>query len=203
MCLVSSYTHFSLTRLLPKIQPSKTPLWPSSGQVVSNPTDCLLVAGGNVPGRHSIYDGFYPLSFSPMFFFNWNSLMPQSRIDLYCELKYCLSGFSDCNSTIELRAVPGVQGTLRTPFFPSYYPPDTNCTWTFTVRHPFILMSINNNCVFICACTLLCLLCLWNFRCPVWGWACLWNLRAMSWAEPATTRPVHRDSGSSRTAGRL
>nr|XP_046166528.1 transmembrane protease serine 6 [Oncorhynchus gorbuscha] len=26
-----------------------------------------------------------------------------------------------------------VQGSLRTPFYPSYYPPDTNCTWTFTV----------------------------------------------------------------------
>ncbi|XP_070684275.1 transmembrane protease serine 6 [Pempheris klunzingeri] len=39
----------------------------------------------------------------------------------------------ECNSTIELKAVSGVQGTLRTPFFPSYYPPDTNCTWTFTM----------------------------------------------------------------------
>lgn len=37
----------------------------------------------------------------------------------------------DCNSTIELKEVPDVQGTLRTPFFPSYYPPNTNCTWTF------------------------------------------------------------------------
>ncbi|XP_056264628.1 transmembrane protease serine 6 [Pseudoliparis swirei] len=36
-----------------------------------------------------------------------------------------------CNSTIELKAVSGVQGTLSTPFFPSYYPPDTNCTWSF------------------------------------------------------------------------
>ncbi|XP_047434013.1 transmembrane protease serine 6 isoform X2 [Mugil cephalus] len=39
----------------------------------------------------------------------------------------------DCNSTIELKAVSGVQGTLRTPFFPSYYPPNTNCTWSFTM----------------------------------------------------------------------
>ncbi|XP_059188802.1 transmembrane protease serine 6 [Centropristis striata] len=39
----------------------------------------------------------------------------------------------DCNSTIELKAVSGVQGSLRTPFFPSYYPPDTICNWTFTV----------------------------------------------------------------------
>lgn len=37
----------------------------------------------------------------------------------------------DCNSTIELMQVSGVQGTLRTPFYPSYYPPDTNCTWGF------------------------------------------------------------------------
>uniref|UniRef100_A0A672REY7 Transmembrane serine protease 6 n=1 Tax=Sinocyclocheilus grahami TaxID=75366 RepID=A0A672REY7_SINGR len=27
----------------------------------------------------------------------------------------------------------GVQGILQTPFYPSYYPPDTNCTWIFTV----------------------------------------------------------------------
>ncbi|XP_041641491.1 transmembrane protease serine 6 isoform X2 [Cheilinus undulatus] len=39
----------------------------------------------------------------------------------------------DCNSTVELKSVSGVQGTLWTPFFPSYYPPDTNCTWSFTL----------------------------------------------------------------------
>ncbi|KAF7217805.1 transmembrane protease serine 6 [Nothobranchius furzeri] len=39
----------------------------------------------------------------------------------------------DCKSTIQLKAEPGVQGTLRTPFFPSYYPPNSNCTWTFTI----------------------------------------------------------------------
>uniref|UniRef100_UPI001A984FC2 transmembrane protease serine 6-like n=1 Tax=Gasterosteus aculeatus aculeatus TaxID=481459 RepID=UPI001A984FC2 len=38
----------------------------------------------------------------------------------------------DCGGTVQLKAVSGVQGTLRTPFFPSYYPPDTNCTWSFT-----------------------------------------------------------------------
>ncbi|XP_038835123.1 transmembrane protease serine 6-like isoform X5 [Salvelinus namaycush] len=38
-----------------------------------------------------------------------------------------------CSSNIELQPVSGVQGSLRTPFYPSYYPPDTNCTWTFTV----------------------------------------------------------------------
>ncbi|XP_041725627.1 transmembrane protease serine 6 [Coregonus clupeaformis] len=38
-----------------------------------------------------------------------------------------------CSTTIELQPVSGVQGSLRTPFYPSYYPPDTNCTWTFTV----------------------------------------------------------------------
>lgn len=47
----------------------------------------------------------------------------------------------DCNSALELRAALGVQGTLRTPFFPRYYPPDTNCTWTFTVRHLFQIYS--------------------------------------------------------------
>ncbi|TNM85352.1 hypothetical protein fugu_007623 [Takifugu bimaculatus] len=39
----------------------------------------------------------------------------------------------DCNATVDLRAVSGLQGTLTTPFFPSYYPPDTNCTWTFNM----------------------------------------------------------------------
>uniref|UniRef100_UPI003AAD8782 transmembrane protease serine 6 n=1 Tax=Centroberyx gerrardi TaxID=166262 RepID=UPI003AAD8782 len=39
----------------------------------------------------------------------------------------------ECSSSIELEAVSGVQGKLRTPFFPSYYPPDTNCTWSFTM----------------------------------------------------------------------
>ncbi|CAB1344413.1 unnamed protein product [Coregonus sp. 'balchen'] len=38
-----------------------------------------------------------------------------------------------CSTTIELQPVSGVQGSIRTPFYPSYYPPDTNCTWTFTV----------------------------------------------------------------------
>ncbi|XP_061576527.1 transmembrane protease serine 6 isoform X2 [Cololabis saira] len=39
----------------------------------------------------------------------------------------------DCNYNIQLEAVPGVQGTLSTPFFPSFYPPNTNCTWSFTI----------------------------------------------------------------------
>ncbi|XP_034150112.1 transmembrane protease serine 6 isoform X2 [Esox lucius] len=38
-----------------------------------------------------------------------------------------------CSSAIELKPVFGVQGYVETPFFPSFYPPDTNCTWTFTV----------------------------------------------------------------------
>ncbi|XP_068177212.1 transmembrane protease serine 6 isoform X2 [Antennarius striatus] len=37
----------------------------------------------------------------------------------------------ECGATIELQEVSGVQGTLRTPFFPSYYPPNANCTWRF------------------------------------------------------------------------
>ncbi|XP_068455598.1 transmembrane protease serine 6 [Clinocottus analis] len=38
----------------------------------------------------------------------------------------------ECSSSIELEAVSGVQGSLSTPFFPSYYPPDTSCSWSFT-----------------------------------------------------------------------
>ncbi|KAJ3614836.1 hypothetical protein NHX12_018406 [Muraenolepis orangiensis] len=39
----------------------------------------------------------------------------------------------ECKDSIELEAIQGVQGTLRTPFYPSNYPPDTNCTWSFTM----------------------------------------------------------------------
>ncbi|XP_056136135.1 transmembrane protease serine 6 [Lampris incognitus] len=39
----------------------------------------------------------------------------------------------ECGFSIKLEAVTGVQGSLRTPFYPSYYPPNTNCTWSFTV----------------------------------------------------------------------
>ncbi|XP_062322131.1 transmembrane protease serine 6 [Osmerus eperlanus] len=38
-----------------------------------------------------------------------------------------------CSSRVRLQPVLGVQGFLRTPFYPSYYPPDTTCTWTLTV----------------------------------------------------------------------
>ncbi|XP_036401268.1 transmembrane protease serine 6 [Megalops cyprinoides] len=38
-----------------------------------------------------------------------------------------------CSSTIDLQPVMGVQGKFHTPFYPRYYPPDTNCTWHFTV----------------------------------------------------------------------
>ncbi|XP_033821739.1 transmembrane protease serine 6 [Periophthalmus magnuspinnatus] len=42
-----------------------------------------------------------------------------------------------CFSTLELRSVQGpVQGTLQTPLFPSYYPPNTTCNWTFQVSSP-------------------------------------------------------------------
>lgn len=60
--------------------------------------------------------------------------------------KYCLDICSDCNSSVELRAVSGVQGTLKTPFFPNYYPPDTNCTWTFHVSLLLMHVSVDNLC---------------------------------------------------------
>ncbi|XP_054897656.1 transmembrane protease serine 6 isoform X2 [Poeciliopsis prolifica] len=37
----------------------------------------------------------------------------------------------DCTSSVQLEDVQGAQGVLQTPFFPSFYPPNTNCTWTF------------------------------------------------------------------------
>ncbi|XP_028830286.1 transmembrane protease serine 6 isoform X2 [Denticeps clupeoides] len=39
----------------------------------------------------------------------------------------------ECSSHVELQPVTGIQGSLQTPFYPSYYPPNTNCTWHFTV----------------------------------------------------------------------
>ncbi|XP_048871308.1 transmembrane protease serine 6 isoform X1 [Brienomyrus brachyistius] len=38
-----------------------------------------------------------------------------------------------CSSVFSLQPVLYVQGRFQTPFYPSYYPPDTKCTWTFTV----------------------------------------------------------------------
>ncbi|XP_007231264.3 transmembrane protease serine 6 isoform X2 [Astyanax mexicanus] len=39
----------------------------------------------------------------------------------------------NCSHSIDLTKESGIQGTLQTPFYPSYYPSDTNCTWHFTV----------------------------------------------------------------------
>lgn len=76
--------------------------------------------------------------------YSWVPLFFSVYIDikwLYCGLNnlscFASSSFLDCNSTIQLDAISGVQGTLKTPFFPSYYPPDTNCTWSFTVSLSF------------------------------------------------------------------
>ncbi|XP_064179798.1 transmembrane protease serine 6 isoform X1 [Anguilla rostrata] len=38
-----------------------------------------------------------------------------------------------CSSVFDLQPVLGVQGSFHTPFYPSYYPPDTNCSWHFNV----------------------------------------------------------------------
>ncbi|XP_051985798.1 transmembrane protease serine 6 isoform X1 [Xyrauchen texanus] len=38
-----------------------------------------------------------------------------------------------CSFSVVLEKKVGDQGVLLTPFYPSYYPPDTNCTWIFTV----------------------------------------------------------------------
>ncbi|XP_026116560.1 transmembrane protease serine 6 [Carassius auratus] len=39
----------------------------------------------------------------------------------------------DCSYSVVLETTDGIQGMLQTPFYPSYYPPNTNCTWIFTV----------------------------------------------------------------------
>ncbi|XP_078093566.1 transmembrane protease serine 6 [Mustelus asterias] len=39
----------------------------------------------------------------------------------------------DCSANITLTRGWEIQGNASTPFFPSYYPPNTECTWHFTV----------------------------------------------------------------------
>ncbi|TRY56341.1 hypothetical protein DNTS_034954 [Danionella cerebrum] len=39
----------------------------------------------------------------------------------------------DCSYSIVLKQMEGFQGVLQTPYYPSYYPPDTNCTWKFSL----------------------------------------------------------------------
>ncbi|XP_038639800.1 transmembrane protease serine 6 [Scyliorhinus canicula] len=39
----------------------------------------------------------------------------------------------DCSANITLMEGLEIQGNASTPFFPSYYPPNTECTWHFTV----------------------------------------------------------------------
>ncbi|XP_029014391.1 transmembrane protease serine 6 isoform X2 [Betta splendens] len=51
----------------------------------------------------------------------------------------------DCDATVQLRAASGVQGSMTTPFFPSYYPPDTNCTWKFTMPGAGLGLSLQFN----------------------------------------------------------
>ncbi|XP_041098181.1 transmembrane protease serine 6-like [Polyodon spathula] len=38
-----------------------------------------------------------------------------------------------CDANITLQDRDGIQGNLSTPHYPSYYPPDTHCSWTFTL----------------------------------------------------------------------
>ncbi|XP_028671076.2 transmembrane protease serine 6 isoform X1 [Erpetoichthys calabaricus] len=38
-----------------------------------------------------------------------------------------------CEANITLMEVKGIQGNITTPNYPSYYPPDSKCTWHFTV----------------------------------------------------------------------
>lgn len=77
-----------------------------------------------------------PQRFNSVFNFVYNIYARRGNacaLMVWTSLSFPLFYSSDCNSTIQLKAGSGVQGTLKTPFFPSYYPPNTNCTWTFTV----------------------------------------------------------------------
>lgn len=81
---------------------------------------------------------YSPQSGNSVFLILFILFMPEEIINLirwFEPLSSLLFYSSDCNSTIQLEAGSGVQGTLKTPFFPSYYPPNTNCTWTFTVSN--------------------------------------------------------------------
>ncbi|XP_058876894.1 transmembrane protease serine 6-like isoform X1 [Acipenser ruthenus] len=40
---------------------------------------------------------------------------------------------SACDANFTLQDRDGIQGHFSTPHYPSYYPPDTHCSWTFTL----------------------------------------------------------------------
>ncbi|XP_068111129.1 transmembrane protease serine 6 isoform X2 [Hyperolius riggenbachi] len=44
--------------------------------------------------------------------------------------------FKKCEESIVLQEGLHVQGHLRTPYYPSYYPPFSQCSWNFTVPSP-------------------------------------------------------------------
>uniref|UniRef100_A0A8C5QRT6 Transmembrane serine protease 6 n=1 Tax=Leptobrachium leishanense TaxID=445787 RepID=A0A8C5QRT6_9ANUR len=41
-----------------------------------------------------------------------------------------------CEHNIAMKSGMEIQGQLRTPYYPSYYPPKPQCTWNFTVPSP-------------------------------------------------------------------
>lgn len=108
---------------------------------------------------------------------------------------------SDCSATIWLKAVAGIQGTLKTPFYPSYYPPDTNCTWSFTVGRLTRTVHPESSCVLLHLVFCVSGVCVIRYQVRVRAWRC--SLKVTSWVRPATTRPVPRESGRSRTGGEV
>lgn len=41
--------------------------------------------------------------------------------------------FSECQNTVLVNEIPGFEGKISSPYYPSYYPPKCKCTWKFQV----------------------------------------------------------------------
>uniref|UniRef100_UPI00398E4C97 transmembrane protease serine 6 n=1 Tax=Pristiophorus japonicus TaxID=55135 RepID=UPI00398E4C97 len=59
----------------------------------------------------------------------------QGRYSYYDPFKLSIQALPmiDCSANITLTEGWDIQGNASTPYFPSYYPPNTDCTWHFTV----------------------------------------------------------------------
>ncbi|XP_061883388.1 transmembrane protease serine 6 [Entelurus aequoreus] len=96
------------------------------------PSDAHLIAPVNGSGRHNVMSFMSSGQWITAIWKRVGVIAHKDPISLNVQAW----DQQDCNFTIELKAVWEVQGSLRTPFYPSYYPPNTNCTWTFLMPSP-------------------------------------------------------------------
>uniref|UniRef100_A0A7N6BHW6 Transmembrane serine protease 6 n=1 Tax=Anabas testudineus TaxID=64144 RepID=A0A7N6BHW6_ANATE len=71
-------------------------------------------------------------------------LLPECRDRLLEEDHYVLEAQRLLTQTYGLLSLKKIfsSGSLRTPFYPSYYPPDTNCTWRFIMPSEGLGLSL-------------------------------------------------------------